>query len=155
MDKGAQTCLPRSGPMDCNTPSSSVLQDLWSLLKFLSFESVVPSSHLIVCHPLCLQSFPASGSFPMNQLFVSGGQSIGASADGGPYLHDLLVYKKLCHRKRAERTVQENKPVSWILWCWRYLQNAIFFQSNNSHRSFFSCTQPCEAGGLVTLVLER
>ena len=28
----------------------------------------------------CLQSFPASGSFPMNQLFISGSQSIGASA---------------------------------------------------------------------------
>ena len=28
----------------------------------------------------CLQSFPASGSFPMNRLLVSGGQSIGASA---------------------------------------------------------------------------
>ena len=29
---------------------------------------------------LCLQSFPASGSFPMSQLFASGGQSTGASA---------------------------------------------------------------------------
>ena len=28
----------------------------------------------------CLQSFPASRSFPMSQLFTSGGQSIGASA---------------------------------------------------------------------------
>ena len=28
----------------------------------------------------CLQSFPASGSFPMSQLFASGGQSIGAPA---------------------------------------------------------------------------
>ena len=28
----------------------------------------------------CLQSFPASGSFPMSQLLASGGQSIGASA---------------------------------------------------------------------------
>ena len=28
----------------------------------------------------CPQSFPASGSFPMSQLFASGGQSIGASA---------------------------------------------------------------------------
>ena len=28
----------------------------------------------------CLQSFPASGSFPENQFFTSGGQSIGASA---------------------------------------------------------------------------
>ena len=34
--------------------------------------SVVPFSH----H----HSFPASGSFPMNQLFASGGQSIGVSA---------------------------------------------------------------------------
>ena len=35
--------------------------------------SVIPfSSHL--------QSFPASGSFPMSHLFISGGQSIGASA---------------------------------------------------------------------------
>ena len=52
-----------------------------SLLKLMSIElgsyptissSVVPFS--------CLQSFPASGSFPMSQLFTSGGQSIGASA---------------------------------------------------------------------------
>ena len=35
--------------------------------------SVVPSSS-------CLQSFPASGSFQMSQLFTSGGQSIGVSA---------------------------------------------------------------------------
>ena len=42
------------------------------------------------CHPTisssvipfssCLQSFPASGSFPVSQFFPSGGQSIGASA---------------------------------------------------------------------------
>ena len=39
------------------------------------------SNHLIFCHPFssCLQSFPASGSFPVIQLFTSGGQSIGAS----------------------------------------------------------------------------
>ena len=35
--------------------------------------SVVPFSS-------CLQSFPASGSFPMSQLFASGGQRIGVSA---------------------------------------------------------------------------
>ena len=35
--------------------------------------SVVPFSS-------CLQSFPASGSFPMSHLFPSGGQNIGASA---------------------------------------------------------------------------
>ena len=35
--------------------------------------SVVPFS-------FCLQSFPASGSFPMSQFFTSGGQSVGVSA---------------------------------------------------------------------------
>ena len=49
-----------------------------SLLKLTPIESVMPSSHLIVCRPLLLlQSFPASGSFPMSQCFTSGGQSIG------------------------------------------------------------------------------
>ena len=47
----------------------------------MSVESVMPSNHLILCRPLCCpQSFPPSGSFPMSQLFSSGGQSIGASA---------------------------------------------------------------------------
>ena len=51
-----------------------------SLLKLMSIESVMPSDHLIVCCPFsCLQSFPASGSFPMSQFFPSGGQSIGVS----------------------------------------------------------------------------
>ena len=54
----------------------------WSLLKLMSIESMMPSKHLILCVPLLLllQSFPASGSFPVNGLFTSGGQSIGASA---------------------------------------------------------------------------
>ena len=53
-----------------------------SLLKFMSIESMMPSNHLILCCPLlfCPQSFPASGSFPMSQLFTLGGQSTGASA---------------------------------------------------------------------------
>ena len=53
-----------------------------SLLKRMSIEAVMPSNHLILCCPFscCLQSFPASGSFPMSQFFAYGGQSIGASA---------------------------------------------------------------------------
>ena len=52
-----------------------------SLLKLMSIESVMPSNHLILCHPPShIQSFPASGSFQMNQFFTSGGQSIEVSA---------------------------------------------------------------------------
>ena len=43
-----------------------------SLLKLMSIESVMPFNHLILCRPLfpCPQSLPASGSFPMGQLFA-------------------------------------------------------------------------------------
>ena len=53
-----------------------------SLLKLMSTESVMPSNHLILCHPLLLlpSIFWASGSFPVNRLFTSLGQSLGASA---------------------------------------------------------------------------
>ena len=37
-------------------------------------------SSSVVCFSSCLQSFWASRSFPVSQLFISGGQSIGASA---------------------------------------------------------------------------
>ena len=48
----------------------------------MSIELVMPSNHLILCHPLLLlpSIFPASGSFPVSQFFASGGQSIGVSA---------------------------------------------------------------------------
>ena len=52
------------------------------LLKLMSIGSVMPSNHLILSLPFSshLQSFPASMSFPMSQLFESGSQSTGASA---------------------------------------------------------------------------
>ena len=53
-----------------------------SLPKLMSIESVMPSNHLstsVIPFSSCPQSFPASGSFQMSQLFVSGGQSIQVS----------------------------------------------------------------------------
>ena len=75
MSDSLQPHEPQHARLPC--PSHS-----WSLLKFISLSrwchptisfSVVPFSS-------CLQSFPASGSFKMSQLFTSGGQSIGVSA---------------------------------------------------------------------------
>ena len=52
-----------------------------SLLKLMSIESVMQSDHSsVVPFSSCLQSFQASGLFPISWLFTSGGQSIGASA---------------------------------------------------------------------------
>ena len=46
----------------CRGPLSSTIS--WSLLKFMSFESVMLSNYLILYHPFLLpQSFPASGFF--------------------------------------------------------------------------------------------
>ena len=50
--------------------------------KLMSIESVMPPaiSSSVVPFSSCPQSLPASGSFPMSQLFASGSQSIGVSA---------------------------------------------------------------------------
>ena len=73
---------------DSATPWTTALQyslsmtNTWSLLRLMSIESVIPSNHLIFCSPLLLlpSIFPSTGSFPVSQLFTSGGQSIGVSA---------------------------------------------------------------------------
>ena len=79
----AQSCPTLCDPMDFTAHQASLsISNSWSLLKLMSIESVMPSNHLLLCCPFssCLQSFPASGSFPMNQFFTSGGQNTGASA---------------------------------------------------------------------------
>ena len=64
----------------CQVPMSFTISQ--SLLKIMSIQLVMPSNHLTLCCPCssCPQSFPASGSFPMSQLFASVDQSIGVSA---------------------------------------------------------------------------
>ena len=53
-----------------------------NLLKHMSIELVMPSNHIILCHPLLLlpSIFHRTRVFPKSWLFVSGGKSIGASA---------------------------------------------------------------------------
>ena len=43
----------------------------------------------VVSFSACLQSFPASGSFPVSKFFASGGQSIGTSASASVLLVDI------------------------------------------------------------------
>ena len=76
------SCVQLCDPMDCSTPGLPVHPQHWSLYKFMSIESVMPSaiSSFVVPFYSCLQSFPTSGSFPMNWFFTSDSQSIGASA---------------------------------------------------------------------------
>ena len=68
--------------MDYSTPGLPVHHQFLDFLKLKSIELVMPSnlSSSVVPFSSHLQSFPASGSFPMSQFCTSGGQSIGVSA---------------------------------------------------------------------------
>ena len=61
-------------------PCSSPTQGACSNSRPLSWWWHPTISSSVVPFSSCLQSFPASGSFQMSQLFTSGGQSIGVSA---------------------------------------------------------------------------
>ena len=80
---GAQSCATLCDPMNHSTPGFPVYHQLLELAQthvhWVS-DAIQPSHPLPTPFSFCLQSFPASGSFPMSQLFKSGGQSIGASA---------------------------------------------------------------------------
>ena len=50
----ARLCPTLCNLMDCSTQASLSITNSWSLLKLTSIESVMPSNHLILCHPLLL-----------------------------------------------------------------------------------------------------
>ena len=63
--------------------------------------SVVPFSS-------CLQSFPASGSFPMSQFFTSSGQSIGASTSASVLpvnIQDWWTLKSLLQHHSSKASI--------------------------------------------------
>ena len=85
----------------CPSPTPGVYSDSHPLSQWCHptiSSSVIPFSS-------CPQSFPASGSFPMRQLFTSGGQSIGASASAS-----VLPIN-----------IQDCSPLGWT--CWISLQS--------------------------------
>ena len=49
-----QSCRTLLNPMNCSMPSLQSNTNSWSSLKLMSIESVMPSSHLILCRPLLL-----------------------------------------------------------------------------------------------------
>ena len=66
------SCVRLCDPMNRSSPGLPVHHQLLEFTQTLSIESVMPSSHLILCRPFssCPQSLPASESFPMSQLFA-------------------------------------------------------------------------------------
>ena len=68
----AQSCPPLCDPMNRSTPGLPVHHQLPSSLRFMSIESVMLSSHLILCHPLLLLPliFPSIRVFSNEKLFA-------------------------------------------------------------------------------------
>ena len=95
-----QSCPTHCNPMDCSTPGLPVHHQLPEFTL-----NPCPSSRW--CHPTisssvipfssCPQSFPASRSLQMSQLFPSGGQSIGVSAS-------------------TSMNTQDGSPLRWTGW---------------------------------------
>ena len=83
----------------------------------------------------CLQSFPASGSFLMSQLFASGGQSVGASASSISLSNDysglisfrIDLFDLLAVQGTLKSLLQHHSSKASILWC------SAFFMVQLSH----------------------
>ena len=78
----AQSCPTLCDPMDCSTPCFPAHHQLPQLAQthVHRVSDAIQPFHPVIPFSSCLQSFLASGSFPVSQFFASGGQSIGVSA---------------------------------------------------------------------------
>ena len=61
----AQSCQTLCDPMACRTPVFLVHQQLLELFKLMFIQSVMPSNHLILCHPFLL----LTSIFPSIRVF--------------------------------------------------------------------------------------
>ena len=99
------------------SPCSLSITNSWSFLRLMSIELVMPANHpILVPFSSHLQSFLASASYQMSQLFPSGGQSIGVSASASV----LPV------------NIQDWSPLGWTGW--------ISLQSKGLSKVFFNTT---------------
>ena len=77
----AQSCLTLSNPWITTRQASLSITNSQSSLRLTSIESVMPSSHLILCRPLLLlpSIFPSIKVHSISQFFISGDKSIAVS----------------------------------------------------------------------------
>ena len=88
----SHSVMPNSlWPIDCSTPGFPVQHQLLELdqTHVHRVGDAIQPSHLAVPFSFCLQSFPASGSFPMSQFSSSGGQRSETSASASVLLINI------------------------------------------------------------------
>ena len=115
----AQSYPTLCDPMDCSTSGFPVITNSWSLPKLTCHltisSSVVPfSSHL--------QSFPASGSFPVSQFFTSGGQSMEFQLQHQPLKWIFRIFKA---KNNSDKNGDNDKEQTLLepFLCGRHIYN--------------------------------
>ena len=83
------------GQQHARLPCPSLSSRVFSNSCPLSWWCYLTSSFSAAPFYFSLQSFPASGSFPMSELLASGGQSIGASASASVLLMNIQGWVSL------------------------------------------------------------
>ena len=113
-----KSCPTLCNPMDCSTPCLPVHRQLPELAQthVHRVSDAIQRSHPLLRFSFCLQSFSASGSFPMSQFFTSGDQSIGVSASASV----------------LPMNIQDWFPLGWTGW--------IFLLSKGLSRVFSNTT---------------
>ena len=146
----AQLCLTLCDPMDCSMPGFPVHHQLPELAQtdvHWVGKAIQSSQPLSSPSPPCLQSFPASGSFPMSWLFVSGGLSIGASASASVLPMNIQDWFPLgltglisLQSKGLSNMEQVSSPIQALILLWHMIiaSFSLFFWR-------FLC---CESGNL-------
>ena len=120
-----------------------------SLLKLMFIGDAIQPAHPVVHFSSCHQSSPASGSFPMNQLFESGGQSTGAYPLKGLNVSFPTSRVAVCCEKSWNTgnplfsyllDLQHYIPIMQIINRFLYFWRASM--AKWKERSLWSCTKP-------------
>ena len=125
---------------DSATPRSTAhraslsITNLQSLLKLMSIKSVMPSKHLILCHPLssCLQSFPASVFSNESILCIRWPQFWSFSISPSNEYSGLIFFRidwfdLLVVQGTLKSLFQDHSSKTLVLWC------SAFFMVQLSH----------------------
>ena len=112
--------------MNCNTPGFPVLHHLPEMLKLRSIESVMPSNHLILCHPLLPPSiFPSIRVFSNESIlhirwpkYWSFSFSISPSNEySGLISFRMHWLDLLAIQGTLESLLQHHSSKASVLWC--------------------------------------
>ena len=132
----AQSCLTICYPMNRSTPGLPVHHQFLEFTQTHVYQSVMPSSHLILCRPLLLLPPvpPSIRLFSMSQLFTLAGVTYATKL--GPLIHKPRHNTNKLVAEMGRHTLQ-----NWVHWlaevCWFFVSIAKCWGRQCSFREFW------------------